>query len=130
MVVISKKWKKLSYKILTALGIGMLTSCYGMPIAGEFTFIEGDVTGIDEKPVEGIKVTLEVNKKKLYGFTDENGHYYIEVLLGSEDDIPAIITFEDIDGEENGSYEIKEKTITLSQYITTPVSVQMEEKKN
>ena len=31
MAVLRKTWKKVSFTILTALGLGMLTSCYGMP---------------------------------------------------------------------------------------------------
>ena len=31
MAVLRKTWKKVSFTILTALGLGTLTSCYGMP---------------------------------------------------------------------------------------------------
>ena len=31
MNILRKHWKKISFSICTALGLGMLTSCYGMP---------------------------------------------------------------------------------------------------
>lgn len=130
MIVISKKWKKLSYKILTALGIGMLTSCYGMPVTSNYSCVYGKVTGKDNKPIKGIKVSLDYNGITDTWFTDDEGCYSFEIIFGNDSDVSGSLIFEDVDGEENGSYNKKTEKIHLNEYGDCEKNVTLEEVKS
>lgn len=115
MKKITWTWKKIVTLILGFLGIGTLTSCYGVlpPLRTKFITgtVMGDIDGdgIDE-PVSGIQYTFisdEYSCEGLIGSYYPDGRFDIET---SKADISFGITFTDIDGEENGSF--KTKTIT------------------
>lgn len=114
-------WKKIVALILGFLGIGTLTSCYGVlpPLISKVITgtVMGDIDGdgIDE-PVSGILYTFitgEYQRREgvigngLSGSYYSNGRFEIET---SKADISFGITFTDFDGEENGFF--KTKTIT------------------
>ena len=130
MIIISKKWKKLSYKILTALGIGMLTSCYGMPVTSSYFCIYGKVTSKDNKPIKGIQVTVDYDGITDTWLTNDEGHYYLEIILDNKSDISGKLIFEDVDGEENGSYISKIEEIQLNEYCDCEKNVTLEEVKS
>ena len=117
MAVLRKTWKKVTFTILTTLGLGTLTSCYGMPptYATEDTpaHIEGTVTSQDGTAIKGIKVTLKNGETELgSGLTDEDGTYLVEYIL--EDSIESMdftLIYEDVDGEENGGFDSKSFSI-------------------
>ena len=135
----SKALVKIGKKLIQIFGIssfmGTLGSCivaYGMPepyvnpcmygtlvnydISGT---VSGDIDGDGNvEPVKDIKVTLTCtdtqNKKTTQETqTDENGKYSITVSegygWGEEAKYSYKVTFDDVDGEENGSF--KSKTI-------------------
>ena len=129
MIVISRKWKKITYSILTALGIGMLTSCYGMPVTSNYSCISGKVTGVEDNPVEGIKVTLNYNGIEDSTNTDKNGNYYFEIIIDENSENHAKLTFEDIDGDINGNYSGKTEEIILNQFGDCEKNVKLEELK-
>lgn len=94
-------WKKFLALVAGFLGIGSLVSCYGMPIPVDledeyFGTVTGDIDGI-EQPIPGILV----ENRYVNVITDENGQYRINSnpLLS--------LSFTDIDGEENGSFDSK-----------------------
>ena len=127
MIVKSKRWKKLTYSILTALGIGMLTSCYGMPVTSNFICVRGRVTRRDEQPIKGIQVSLDYNGITCDAETDEDGLYYLEILFDDYIDRNVTIHFKDIDGIENGSYSGKTQEITLDEFGDCEVNVTLDE---
>ena len=125
-------WKRILGTIFGVLGIGTLTSCYGV-YEDDFTDdydknyhdIYGVVTGkIDgeSKPIKDIVVTLvkkETDKETSevtrsspsFDSTSETGsfHFYRRGEGTYE------LTFNDIDGEENGSFTQKKKEIKVSE---------------
>lgn len=135
----SKALVKFGKKLIQIFGIssimGTFGSClvaYGMPEPYDYpsmygTVVNYDITGkvsgdIDGdgnvEPVKDIKVTLTCtdaqNKKTTKDTTtDENGEYSITVSegygWGKEAKYSYEVTFEDVDGEKNGSF--KSKTI-------------------
>lgn len=99
MKKIKLTWKKCVAIVAGFFGIGTLVSCYGVIPYGQIDEHSGTVSGeIDGelKPIKGIKVSSYENDT----FTDENGNYKI-----STHDYNDYLYFEDIDGEENGSFE-------------------------
>ena len=134
----SKALVKIGKKLIKIFGIsslmGTFGSClvaYGMPepVAMYGTYVNYNFTGtvfgdIDNdgntEPVKDIKVTLTCtdakNKKTAKNATtDEDGNYEIKVSegygWGEEAKYSYEVTFEDVDGEENGSF--KSKTIKV-----------------
>lgn len=98
-------WQKIAGTILGVLGIGTLTSCYGMP--ENYYSIKGTVTGkIDgtTQPIEGIEVRV-CDSDGYYGteHTDSSGKFAFE----SELEGTYEITLKDVDGPENGSFTEK-----------------------
>ena len=99
-------WQKILGIILGALGIGTLTSCYGMPYNDRYKSVEGQVFGdIDsnpetpDEPISNIKICL--NDKEV-GFTDSVG--YFSVSIEGDDGIYKF-SLEDVDGDENGKFK-------------------------
>lgn len=123
-------WKKILALICGFLGIGTLTSCYGMPydlydIDYASGYVYDDIDGDDEfdedEGVPGIQVTayypsyeyedgetkedwLKKNDKLGTATTDENGYFCIN-FDNAYPEYGFIFKVEDIDGEENGSYK-------------------------
>lgn len=111
-------WKKVVGVILGALGIGTLTSCYGMPILDPFynpdgvnVVFKGTVEGdIDEdgetEPVSGI----EISSNYATTFTDSRGRFEILAYF-PEKETSAVLYFDDIDDSENGLFESDKQII-------------------
>lgn len=101
-------------------------------------FIRSAVTDANEKPIEGIRAVLEY--KNMKGeltrdttYTDAKGLTKQEPLGGMKDleNAKAKLTFEDIDGEKNGSYEAESVEFSVKEkYIDGDiVRVALKEKK-
>ncbi len=122
MIVKSKRWKKLTYSILTALGIGMLTSCYGMPVSADYDIrgiscICGKVINSNGDPISGIRVYFDYNGIQYETNTLENGSYFIEIKIDDNSVIREVkVHFEDVDEEENGRYSNHTESIELDEY--------------
>lgn len=112
-------WKYFAGSLLALLGfgscrqIGLFRAEYGQPHAN-FKLI-GDVKDTAGKPVEGIRVVAnptENEEEAWYNdttYTDARGHFEVEQLRYSWPDSFAKghVKFEDVDGEQNGSYRTK-----------------------
>lgn len=115
-------WKRITGTVLGVLGIGTLTSCYGV-IEDEFD-VYGTVTGSVDgtvQPIEGISVELQnlTYNTKETKTTRTNGYY--EFTLLEEGDYQ--LTFTDVDGEENGSFKQKKEIISLTETLSLPVQL-------
>lgn len=110
------KWnfKKILTSALTVLGIGTLTSCYGMPANGLGCSVFGNVSSENASDgISGIKVTLKDGDKIIASdVTNASGNY--DIMCSEEySGRNFTLEFSDIDGNENGAYENQQKTITL-----------------
>ncbi len=108
--------------ILTALSILGFTGCaetnetprmYGTPEV-DFQY-SGAVTDTEGNPIKGIQVTIGSEGSVT---TDENGNFSAEIL--DSYGATSSVTFNDIDGEENGG-EFASKEISL--YDLEPTEV-------
>lgn len=112
MKKIKAGFKKIIAILCNFLGLGLITGCdnfiksfaamYGCPpyVAGHVTGdIDGDGTA---EAVKGIQVTINTNPERSE-ITDEEGAYYVYPGTAGT----YTITFEDVDGEDNGSFETK-----------------------
>lgn len=112
MKKITWTWKKVVSIILGLLGIGTLTSCYGMPIQDPYYnpegvnvvfkgIVKGDIDGDGEtEPVPGIKILSNYSKT----LSNTNGKF--EILAYFPDDgEPCYLYFTDVDGEKNGAFK-------------------------
>ena len=92
--------------------IGNDIAMYGQPTA-HFRFI-GDVTDTDGKAIPGIRVVIAPRANETYYndtlYTDQAGHVEKDCLKydWSDEMKNAKVTFEDVDGETNGSFKTKE----------------------
>lgn len=102
-------------------------------------FIRSVVTDANEKPIEGIRAVLEyegINGEltKDTTFTDAKGLTKQDLVKGINnlENAKAKLTFEDIDGEKNGSYETETvEFLVMDVYIKAEkVRVKLKEKKN
>jgi hypothetical protein len=117
-----KKIHSFFIKIIAAVcnffGIGLITGCdgvvlfsgapamYGSPplVSG---YVTGDIDGDGKlEPVKGIKITSTTDAS-VEEFTSENGSYSFRPLRNEK----YIITFEDVDGEDNGSFNTVQKEV-------------------
>ena len=116
-------FKRIVTSVFTVLGIGTLTSCYGM--APNYARVEGTVTSSeDNAPVQGISVrAVDSNGVELDQTTTlEGGMYYLNTrALGSK----VKVVFEDLDGDENGSFKNQSKEIGLVD-LDTELNVELE----
>ena len=109
-------WKRIVGTVLGILGIGTLTSCYGVPedmydILGE---VKGTVNGTEQAIPNIAVAAYDDNDAKLAeAKTDANGKFALAELEAGT----YRLTFTDIDGEENGSFAQKEVTVPLSDSI-------------
>ena len=118
-IALKKGWKWLLGSILTLLGFsgcdrfGIFRCEYGQPMA-HFKLI-GDVKDTKGHPIKGIRVVHAPNPNDALGwendtiYSDARGHFEIELLKHDwPDDLQnSTVTFEDVDGSENGSYKTK-----------------------
>ena len=129
---LKRHWKKIVTSLLTVLGIGTLTSCYGCPDEEPYyedldwddvqpRDIYGRVTGLsdssDEEIIEGIKVEFIQDDNVLCtAYTDQYGEFYISpydfnhdiVYDAHFDSAASELRFTDVDGDASGSW----KTVT------------------
>ncbi len=111
---------RLIYAILSLLGLttacskddkGGVDCMYGTPIA---TFsVKGNVTDTDGQPIKGIRVKVDYYTSTL---TDEQGKFgfdKVQMIGFGNDSFNKQLEFQDIDGEENGSFEDKEINVTF-----------------
>ncbi|MBR1403032.1 MAG: radical SAM-associated putative lipoprotein [Treponema sp.] len=111
-------WKRIIGTIFGILGIGTLTSCYGVPEDIEYYDIGGKVKGkIDgtEQPIKGIEVALR-GVSSTYGSdvsrssaTNRNGEFSFSDLTSGT----YTVTYIDVDGTDNGSFKTASKQIEL-----------------
>lgn len=132
--------KKLISLILKSLGIFTLISCketsavsmYGMP--PNFRQVSGTVLGNDTNgdgtpdPISGIQYSYVNQQSVAPHITDKDGFFCID-LYNSEDSVT--VSFKDIDGKENGSYEDKDVVFSLSEnnkFIIEDIKLKTKEK--
>lgn len=101
--------------VLSILGIGTLTSCYGMtPPREGLRYIEGNVCGMTDgnetKPLGNILVTDE-STGQVYE-TDSTG--YFQIMTWEKRQKNIVISFADNDSTENGMFKTKEIDVSLS----------------
>ena len=120
-IIQSKKIiRRMVTSLLSVLGIGTLTACYGV-YPGYFYYYGRVTSGVDadgdgEKDgIKGIKVELSQNGHLIESTeTDEDGTFYISY---DEDEInldeKCTIILTDVDGEENGKW----KTLSAERYL-------------
>ena len=112
-------WQKIVTSVLTVLGIGTLTACYG--VMPGYSGVYGRVTtGADEDEdgekdgIQGIKVQLVRGSEILDGTTSgTDGSFDLNSDTISE--VECELIFTDIDGEENGRWKSKRETVKTSQ---------------
>lgn len=107
-------WKKVCASALTILGIGTLTSCYG--VIENYSGISGTVTGNTDQDagIEGIKVDLYKDGNLISSdYTDIRGRFFLDFEEGITGD--AVLKFSDVDGELNGSWKDSELDISLDE---------------
>lgn len=102
---------------LAAICAFMLTSC--MQLTSDFMdsvpfgSYPGCVRDTDGNPIEHIKVTISTPDDNQTRYTDSGGIFYMDII-GNPVNYTITLTFEDIDGEENGGlFETLTDTITL-----------------
>lgn len=102
-------------------------------------FVRSAVTDANENPIKGIRTVLEY--KGIDGelawdtvYTDAKGETKQDLYAGMMDleNSEAKLTFEDVDGEKNGSYEAESVEISIKKvYVDGEiVRVALKEKKN
>ena len=127
-------FKRIIGTIFGILGIGTLTSCYGVAEDDEYSSVHGTVRGkIDgnEQPIEGIEVALRGTN--IYGdsvarssSTNRYGNYYLFDI----DEGKYSLNFIDVDGSENGSFKSTKKEIEIkfsSDYIEQNITLENDE---
>lgn len=109
-------WKRIVGTVLGILGIGTLTSCYGV-IEDELEYeiygnVKGNINGT-EQPVKNIVVQLYndgSSESKDVTTTDSDGWYEFRGLAEGT----YTLKFSDTDGDANGgSFAQKEHSVTL-----------------
>ena len=99
-------WKKILGIIFGVLGVGTLTSCYGMPINDFYKTVEGQVFGdtdsnpeTPDEPVSNVKVCI--NDEEV-GTTDSEGRFSVYT---EGPDGKYKFSLEDVDGDTNGKFK-------------------------
>jgi len=107
--------------LLAVLGFTLVTtSCrkpppplYGMPPA---EYISGKVTDkVTGEPIMGIHVKNWGNSMESFGFTKQDGKYFIPHYKGQ-----SYLTFSDVDSEENGLYNDTIVSVDVRNIALTP----------
>ena len=110
------------YRVLVVSAASLLfQACYGMPPDWmDDAAIRGTVlSGQTNAPIRGIQVSIKDLPSRAY--TDQYGNFSIYVPLQDE----YKLKFEDVDGPENGSYQIYKTSIDLSE-ASGPLQVILE----
>ena len=110
-------WKKIVTLICGALGIGTLVSCYGVvgpiePYEVNSFSLDGKIVDEENKPVQGIQVSVK-NKAgdsnsigaDISSLSNNEGYFSLDWYDNNYDNRSFTIDIEDIDGEENGSFD-------------------------
>ena len=118
MKKITWTWKKIVTLICGALGIGTLVSCYGVVNPTEEIFsLSGTIVDEADNPIKGIKVSA--GEPHTQGEDEESHDFDCYKTTYSNDDGTYSLSWssyglysvnvyvEDIDGEENGSFNNK-----------------------
>lgn len=107
-------WKRILGTIFGILGIGTLTSCYGV-VEDEFEYdvygkVQGKIDGTTQ-PVKGIivEVSRTTSDEKQLTYTDSDGWFEFRDLYEGS----YIVKFTDTDGAENGSFKQKTERVAL-----------------
>ena len=116
MAVISRTYCKILAIMLSWLGFSAIPSCgtdYGCGTSGFKIKTTGTVVSKeDETPIQGIRVVL---KEEYRGYdttyTAKNGEFSVQLPTVSGGCEQFSVEFQDVDGEENGSFENMEKRI-------------------
>lgn len=120
---VHRSWRQITVLILCSLGFTTLGSCYVTVENDRKYDIYGDVKGnVDgtEQTIEGIAVALyKTGGSKKITLTDSNGWYEFRDLQKGT----YTITYTDIDGDKNGSFNQKEVDIVLNGDYTKSVTL-------
>lgn len=129
---VNKLFRKTIISLFNFLGAIGLTSCieiaYGM-IAPEYGVVEygmppnyrsvqGTVRGPDTdgdgigEPIPGIQYSYNGMTFETLPVTDEDGRYYVDLW---DEEESVTISFKDIDGEANGSFEDRDVTVSFDE---------------
>mgnify|MGYP003571341201 CR=1 FL=1 len=121
-------WKRIVTTICTILGIGTLTSCYGM-IEDDYEFdIYGTVTGKingAETAIKGIAVAISKtgSDNDKITLTDSDGWFEFRELTEGT----YTLTFNDIDGEKNGKFKQYTRDVTLNDDYNPKITLESAE---
>lgn len=95
-------------------------ACYGTP--QNYANIEGTISDNDtQQGVEGLKVNIISDSDSLTTTTDANGNFFTGIITNDRN---LQITVEDIDGEENGTYN---EYNTSVKYSEEPINISLNE---
>lgn len=124
-------WKKITGTALGILGIGTLTSCYGVIEDTEYFDLHGKITGSTNGttlPVEGIEVALRgksdiyESEEALSTSSNKDGEFNLyDVTAGT-----YTLTFIDVDGEKNGSFKSSSKSIKVPGPDCSNLNIELE----
>jgi len=111
-------------KILGVFGAaGFLVTfqaCYGTP--QNYASLEGNISDKDtHQGVEGLKVNIISDSDELTTTTDKNGNFYTGIITNDRN---LQISVEDVDGEENGTYN---PYTTSLDYENEPIEISLNE---
>ena len=127
MAILHNKLKKIVCSILGTLGIGTLVSCYGMPMNGFYSCIQGTVKDSERNAIPEIQVSVRYNGSERVISTDEDGYYCFEFFSENNRNFTCTLEFKDVDGAANGSFKTKTEVIRFSNEISFQKDVQLEE---
>lgn len=121
MEKITWTWKKIVSTVLGILGIGTLTSCYGVVPYRDSKLITGRIMGdIDgdnvTEPVPNISVSISAGDYSSYTFeTNDEGVFYLDLQSPSGAVGQVKFAARDEDGDENGSFKTYTDTIIINE---------------
>ena len=109
-----------SNRYIAMYGVGQV-DMYGSP--SNFFILDGTVTDSNGEPIKGIKITAKgihedaPSEDFTFTYSDEEGNYSIKWRDSNRSEMNFIVTAEDVDGEENGSFN--DRTIIVDFSETT-----------
>lgn len=138
--IIKSSFKKLVAKLFQILGISSLMTAFGCGNAfvaaygsktveqvdmygtpSNFFILDGTVTDSNGEPIKGIKITAKGNHEDApsedftFTYSDEEGNYSIKWRDSNRSEMNFIVTAEDVDGAENGSFDDKAINVDFSE---------------
>jgi len=124
MLKLSDGSRRVLRRIYQGLGVATVSllfqACYGTPPYKEVA-INGTVSSKSNIPIPGIKVSVEYLAPER--FTDKDGVFNFYV---PEQDLYEL-QFEDVDGDENGSYKTLKKTVKYNDAKGVNLQIQLDE---